>query len=53
MTILTRLVGHLRCWLGNHAWATTGGEPGRADTLLAYAERCRRCGAERDTDCDL
>jgi hypothetical protein len=53
VTILARLVGWLACWLGAHAWASSYGEPGHTDTLLAYTERCHRCSAERETDRDL
>jgi hypothetical protein len=53
VTILARFVGWLCCWLWGHLWASSYGEPGHAGTLLAYTERCHRCGAERDINRDL
>ena len=51
MTILTRIVGRLRCWLGDHAWESPPEPAGRAvASLLGYAACCRRCGTERDEE---
>jgi hypothetical protein len=52
--ILTRIVGRLRCWLGDHAWERPQEPAERAvANLFAYTERCHRCGAEREIDREL
>src|SRR6185436_6493068 len=53
MALLGRLFGWLGCWLGAHAWERPRDPADQAiSPLLGYTQRCYRCGAERETDCD-
>jgi hypothetical protein len=51
VSILGRIIGRFRCWLGDHDWESPREPADRAiATLLGYAACCRRCGTERDEE---
>ena len=54
MLILGGLCGRVCCRLGYHAWARPQDHADWAmATMLGYAARCQRCGAEQEVNRDL